>query len=89
MSIQDWIDNIDRNYNSNRASGTVGVVARSLGDVGGWVGEQVTRIVPGALGGALRQGVINADLGGLMGEMFANLPLAGMQKKLIDTFKGL
>ena len=88
MSIQDWIDNIDRNYNSNRASGTVGGVASALGDVGGWVGEQVTRIVPGALGGALRQGVINADLGGLMGEMFANLPLAGMQKKLIDTFKG-
>lgn len=40
------------------------------------------------LGGALRQGVIDANLGNLMGEMFANLPLAGMQKKLIDTLKG-
>lgn len=88
MGIQDWIDSIDRNYNRNRALGTPGPIAGGLGDLGGWAVEQITRVVPGALGGALRQGVIDANLGNLMGEMFANLPLAGMQKKLIDTLKG-
>lgn len=88
MGIQDWIDSIDRNYNRNRTLGTPGPIAGGLGDLGGWAVEQITRVVPGALGGALRQGVIDANLGNLMGEMFANLPLAGMQKKLIDTLKG-
>lgn len=89
MSIQDWIDNIDRGYNGRRAAGTPGAVPDALGDVGEWVVRGITRALPGALGGALRKGVIDADLGGLMGEAFANVPLAGFQKKIIDTLKGL
>lgn len=89
MSIQDWIDNIDRGYNGRRAAGTPGAIPDALGDVGEWVVRGITRALPGALGGALRKGVIDADLGGLMGEVFANVPLAGFQKKIIDTLKGL
>jgi len=82
-------DNIDRGYNGRRAAGTPGAIPDALGDAGEWVVRGITRAVPGALGGALRKGIIDADLGGLMGEVFANVPLAGFQKKIIDTLKGL
>lgn len=89
MGVRDWINDIYRTTNSRRAVGATGLVADTLGDIGEFLARGITHIVPGALGDALRQGVTNAGMGELLGEVLANVPLAGLQKKIIDTFKSV
>ena len=89
MSLRSWTENIGNNTNRNLASGEIGWLAEGAGNLGGALARGITNLVPGALGDALKRSVTNAGMSELLGEVFANVPLAGFQKKLVDTFKGI
>ena len=87
-----WIPDILEDLiasNDKKAYEGGGPVSDFVGGIGSDLLGKLSEILPGGLGEAIKNGINTAGLDTLIGDLFAKAPLAGFQKKVFDTFKGI
>lgn len=75
--------------NDKRAFSGEGPGSEWVGNIGTDLLKELATILPNGLGEAIKNGIKTAGLETLIGDLFAAAPMAGFQKKIYDTFKGI